>query len=72
MLRRLGDRVSWYSKRNLVWLCQGSLDWSLCNRYSVARQMLLLPQWLLRRRLDLGLRKIAMRVCSSWSHRKGS
>lgn len=64
--------MSWYSKGRLDWLCQGSLDWGLCNWYSVARQMLLLPQWLWRCRLDLGLGKIAMRVCSSWSHRKGS
>lgn len=71
LLRRLGNCMRGYSKGSLAWLRQGSLDWSLCNRYSVARQMLLLPQWLRRRRLDLGLRKIAMRVCSSWSHRNG-
>lgn len=47
--------MSWYSKRDLVGLREGSLGRSLGNRHTISRDMLLLPQWLRRSRLNFGL-----------------
>jgi hypothetical protein len=55
LLCPLRHRMSWYSKRDLVRLREGSLGRSLGNRYTVRRDMLLLPQWLRRCRLNFGL-----------------
>lgn len=47
--------MSRYSKRGLVRLREGRLNWSLGNWHTISRDMLLLPQWLRRCRLNFGL-----------------
>lgn len=55
LLSPLRHRMSWYSERDLVRLREGSLGRSLSNRYTISRDVLLLPQWWRRGRLDFGL-----------------